>query len=170
MALFCPTLYRRRVTDITIEDLRVLGVRGLFLDVDNTLTTHSSQVLEPAVAAWLASMKEAGIALTVVSNSWEWRVAPFAEKIGLRHLSLSCKPSPLGFWRAARRLGLPLSQCAAVGDQVFTDMLGAKLGGVSCILLDPIDRDCESGKPFLLLRRRWEAPLREKWKAREADV
>ncbi len=160
MPLVYPTLYRRRVTDITLQDLEALGVKGLLLDVDNTLTTHGSQELSSEVAAWLRTMQEAGIKLTVVSNSWEWRVAPFAQKIGLRHTSLSCKPSPIGFWRGVRRMGLKRRECAAVGDQVFTDILGANLGGVPCILLDPIQK--ETGKPFLQLRRRWEAPLRRK--------
>ena len=160
MPLFYPTAYRRRVTDITLQDLESMGIKGLLLDVDNTLTTHGSQALSNEVAAWLRHMEEAGIKLTVVSNSWEWRVAPFAKKIGLRHTSLSCKPSPIGFWRGVRRMGLKRRECAAVGDQVFTDILGANLGGVPCILLDPIQK--ETGKPFLQLRRRWEAPIRRK--------
>ena len=165
MPLLYPTLYRRRVTDITLQDLEMLGVKGLLLDVDNTLTTHGSQHLSEEVAAWLRAMQEAGVKLTVVSNSWEWRVAPFAQKIGLRHTSLSCKPSPIGFWRGARRMGLKCRECAAVGDQVFTDILGANLGGVPCILLDPIEK--ETGKPFLQLRRRWEIPLRRKLSEQE---
>ena len=160
MPLFYPALYRRRVTDITLQDLEALGVKGLLLDVDNTLTTYGSQDLSDEVAAWLRCMEEAGIKLTVVSNSWERRVAPFAQKIGLQHTSLSCKPSPVGFWRGARRMGLKCRECAAVGDQVFTDILGANLGGVPCILLEPILKETE--KPFLQLRRRWEAPLRRK--------
>lgn len=160
MPLLYPTLYRRRVTDITLQDLNDLGVRGLLLDVDDTLTRYGSQHLSDEVAAWLKNMQDAGIALTVVSNSWERRVAPFADKLGLRHTALSCKPSPLGFWRGVRRLGLKRKECAAVGDQVFTDLLGAKLGGVPCILLDPIEEKTE--KPFLRLRRRWEKPLRRK--------
>ena len=48
------------MTSITAEDLRALGVRGLLLDVDNTLTTHGSQALDPAVLAWLRAMEAAG--------------------------------------------------------------------------------------------------------------
>lgn len=130
MALFYPTLYRRRITDITLDDLQTLGVRGLLLDVDNTLTAHGSQHLSPAVQEWLAAMQQAGIGLTVVSNALPSRVAPFAEKIGLRYTAFSCKPSPIGFWRGVRRLGLPKRQVAAVGDQVFTDIVGANLCGI----------------------------------------
>ncbi len=157
MALFYPTVYKNRITDITLQDLEQLGVRGLLLDVDNTLTSHGSQELSQQVQNWLVQMREAGIALTVVSNSWEWRVAPFAQKIGLRHISLACKPSPFGFLRGVHRLGLPKRACAVVGDQVFTDVLGANLCGITCFQLQPMAP--ETDKPFLRWRRRWERKL-----------
>ncbi len=138
MPLFTPDLLKNRITDITLEDLRALGVRGLLLDVDNTLTTHGSQALDPAVRQWLEAMAEQGIALTVVSNGMPKRVEPFAKKIGLRHIAFACKPFPLGFWRGARRLGLKRRECAAVGDQTFTDILGSRLAGVRSIQLLPI--------------------------------
>lgn len=163
MPLFYPTLYRRRVTDITLEDLEKLGVKGLLLDVDNTLSTHGSQVLDPAVEAWLIRMQQNGIGLTVVSNALPRRVAPFAQKIGLRHIAFSCKPSPVGFLRGVSRLGLKRKQCAAVGDQVFTDVLGANLCGIPCIQLDPIE--LEKGKPTLALKRSLERWLRKRKKA-----
>lgn len=154
MALFYPTVYRDRITDITPDLLHDMGVRGLLLDVDNTLTTHGSQYLSDDVAAWLHTMQEAGFLMTVVSNSWEWRVAPFAKRIGLRHTSLSCKPLPFGFLRGARRMGLKRKECVAIGDQVFTDILGANLCGVPCIQLQPIL--LETGKPILALKRKLE--------------
>ncbi len=165
MLLVTPTLYKNRITDITLDDLNALGVRGLLLDVDNTLTTHGSQELSDEVREWLEAMKAAGIRMTVVSNSWEWRVAPFADKIGLRHTSLSCKPSPVGFWRGVRRLGLPKVQCAAIGDQVFTDIIGANLYGITCIQVMPIL--LETGKPFLALKRRIEKRIYEKRKGQD---
>ena len=154
MSLLYPTLYRERITDITAEDLHTLGVRGLLLDVDNTLTTHGSQHLADDVKAWLEYMQQAGFLMTVVSNSWEWRVAPFARRIGLRHTSLSCKPLPFGFLRGAKRMNLLPKQCVAIGDQLFTDIIGANLCGIPCIQLQPILP--ETGKPLLLLKRKIE--------------
>ena len=164
MAWFYPTRYKNHITDITLAELEELGIRGLLLDVDNTLTTHGSQVLPDDVREWLARMQEAGIRMTVVSNAWEWRVAPFADKIGLQHTSLSCKPSPLGFWRGVRRLGLSKAQCAAVGDQVFTDVIGANLCGITCFQVMPMDPATD--KPFLRIRRRWERKIYENRKGR----
>ena len=164
MALFYATVYKARVTDITVQELQQRGIRGLLLDVDNTLTTHGSQQLSEEVEMWLASMQQAGIRLTVVSNSWEWRVAPFAERIGLEHTSLSCKPSPFGFMRGVRRMGLKKRECAVVGDQVFTDILGANLYGVVSFQVDPIAE--VKGKPTLQLKRwverKWIDPRRGK--------
>ncbi|MBQ3258970.1 MAG: YqeG family HAD IIIA-type phosphatase [Clostridia bacterium] len=157
MPLFYPTVYCNRITDITPNLLHDLGVRGLLLDVDNTLTTHGSQHLSDEIKAWLSDMKAAGFCMTVVSNSWEWRVAPFANRIGLRHTSLSCKPLPFGFLRGARRMGLKRNECVAIGDQVFTDILGANLCGVKSIQLQPIL--LETGKPILRLKRKLERYL-----------
>lgn len=162
MSIFVPTLYRDRLTDITPQDLDALGVKGLFLDVDNTLTRHRSQFLDPAVEVWLLEMQAGGYALTVVSNSNPGRVKPFAQRIGLRCISFACKPCPFGFWRAARRLGLPLHQCAAVGDQVFTDILGAHTAGVKCIQVMPVQ--LESGKPLMAVKRRIERRIIAKHK------
>ncbi len=167
MSLFYPTVYHRRITDITVEQLHTMGVKGLLLDVDNTLTTHGSQELSDDVRDWLDTMKQAGIRMTVVSNSWEWRVAPFAKRIGLRHTSLSCKPLPIGFWRGIRRLQLKRSECLAIGDQVFTDIIGANLCGIRCVQLQPIL--LETGKPILKLKRRLERWLYQRREGKTND-
>ena len=117
-------MLRNRITDVTLDDLRRLGVKGLLLDVDNTLALHGSQELDPAVEHWLRRMQEAGVRLTVVSNALPRRVAPFAERIGLRHVAFSLQAPALRLLARAHRLALPLRECAIVGDQTFTDVLG----------------------------------------------
>ena len=156
MSLFHPTILKNRITEITVEELRALSVDALLLDVDNTLTRHHSQELPDDVAAWLDTMKAAGIALMLVSNSKEPRVAPFAARIGLPYVHTACKPVPFGFHRASKALGVPLKRCMAVGDQTFTDVLGAKLAGVRVTQLLPIEP--EAGWSFRL-RRRLERPI-----------
>lgn len=162
--LLYPDRLRPGITAITAADLHALGVRGLLLDVDNTLTKHGSQYLDPAVAAWLKDMQAQGIALTIVSNGWPRRVRPFATQVGLRSISFACKPSPLGFWRGARRLGLRRRQCAAVGDQVFTDIIGAHLAGVRSIQVLPIEP--EPG-PLLRFKRWLEGHILRRYQRRQ---
>ncbi len=157
MALFYPTMYRRRITDITVADLHALGVKGILLDVDNTLTTHDNPALDAAVSAWLQRMGQEGFLLTVVSNNHDERVRPFAETIGLHYQARAAKPLPRGYRAAAKAMGVPLGQCVAVGDQIFTDILGANLSGVKSVLLEPIEP--EIAQKFIVFKRRLERVL-----------
>ena len=51
--LFQAKLALRSVCDITPELLGKLGVRGLLLDIDNTLTTHDNPTPAPGVEGWV---------------------------------------------------------------------------------------------------------------------
>ncbi len=157
MALFYPTIYRRRITDITVEMIHAQGVKGILLDVDNTLTTHDNPQVSPAVTAWLDAMRAAGVALAVVSNNSDARVRPFAEKIGLEYQAKAAKPLPRGYRAAARKMGLPPKACLVVGDQIFTDILGANLAGMPSVLLEPIEPEIE--QKFIVFKRRVERVL-----------
>lgn len=163
MALFKPKKTFLRVTDITPEYLHGIGVKALALDADNTLSTHHSQVPLDGVTEWMQSMRNAGIKLIMVSNAKQQRVRPFAETLGLDYICLACKPLPSGFIRACKRLGLKRKQLAAVGDQLFTDMLGANTAGVVSLLVTPIE--AEDGWSFHV-RRRLERPLLRRYKER----
>ncbi len=170
MVSMYPTHYRRRITDVTVEDLHRLGIKGVLLDVDNTLTTHDNPNLDPAVSAWLAAMQAAGFTLIIVSNNRADRVAPFAQKIGLPYYGRAKKPLPGGYRAAAAAMGLSAKDCVAIGDQIFTDILGANLAGMPCILLEPIQPEVE--QKFIVFKRKLERPLlnsrRQKAK-KEAD-
>lgn len=163
MGLFTPTILKNRIYEITAEELRAMDVAALLLDVDNTLTEHHSQELDSVTEGWLAAMKEAGVRLMLVSNSKDRRVAPFAKRIGLPYVHTSLKPLPFGFFRAAKALGVPRKQCMAVGDQSFTDVLGAKLAGVRVAQLIPIK--AEDGWSFRV-RRRLEQPILRRTRAK----
>ncbi len=157
MALFYPTLYRRRITDVTAEDLRRQGARAVLLDVDNTLTTHDAPDLEAAVQQWLSRMQDEGFQLIIVSNNSPQRVEPFARAIGLPFAANARKPLPVGYRVAAAAVEVPLRECIAIGDQIFTDVLGANLAGIPSILLEPIQPEVE--QKFIVFKRKIERLL-----------
>ncbi len=136
--MFRPNLYKYRVTDISVEDLKKLKVNTLFLDVDNTLSIHHGKEYVDGLYKWLSNMKENGISLILTSNSKFQRVEPFAKGLDLDFVSMSLKPLSRGFRIAKKRLGADKNEICVVGDQMFTDVLGAKLYGVKVILLKPI--------------------------------
>lgn len=130
-----------RVTDISSEQLYAMGIRGLILDIDNTLTTHDNPVPSDGVANWLEQVRAQGISMLVLSNNHAARVAPFAELLGLDFIPDGKKPLPRGFRRCAEALGLSKEQLCIIGDQIFTDILGANCYGCYSILVEPIQME-----------------------------
>jgi len=127
-----------RVTDISVGYLRKQGVRGLILDIDNTLTTHDNPIPSDGVAHWLNTMRENDIKMIVLSNNHGPRVEPFAKILGLDYISEGKKPLTDGFKRCASALNLQKQELCIIGDQIFTDVLGGNLYGCHSILVEPI--------------------------------
>ncbi len=149
--LLKPKIKVERVTDITPQILKKYDINALILDVDNTLSTHHGQILTDGLLEWIEVMKQNGIFLTVLSNSKEKRVKPFAKKINLEYISLGLKPLPFGYLRAMKKYSLKRKNTAIVGDQIFTDILGGNLVGIKTVLLTPIK--LEDGWSFKIRRR-----------------
>lgn len=136
--LFKPNYKLDKVTDITVDFLMKNNISALILDVDNTLSTHHGMKLTDGLDGWLSLMRDNSIKLVILSNSKEKRVKPFAEKLKLDYIYLGLKPLPFKFFKAYKMLGINRKKIALVGDQLFTDSLGAHLAGVRSIILNPI--------------------------------
>ncbi len=145
-----PDYYINRVTGLTLPFLRRKGIRGLVLDVDNTLTTHDNPTPWPDIAAWLDTMRQGGIGMVIVSNNSDNRVRPFAELLGLDYVADGQKPRLAGMRRAARRLGLSPAEIAVVGDQIFTDILGGNRFGALTVMVAPLGPETV---PFIKFKR-----------------
>ncbi len=141
MALLKPHFRFRRITDIDVDFLKKKNIDLLLLDVDNTLSTHHGTVLVDGLTDWLEKIQSAGIRLIILSNSKRRRVEPFATGIGLDYVSMGLKPLPFGYLKAIRRLGGTRRNSAIIGDQLFTDSLGAHIVGIKSIILEPIERE-----------------------------
>ena len=154
--MFRPTYVFNNVTEITPQFLKRKHIKGLLLDLDNTLTTHNNPVPPQSSLEWLDKMKAAGIQLMIVSNNNPERVTPFAEQLGLPFVPNGWKPLPVGYIRAREIMGIPKRDIAAVGDQIFTDIMGCSLMGIRSIFVFPIEP--ETSLPFRF-KRAIERPL-----------
>ena len=135
MSLFRPHTIFAKTINITPRFLKEQGITNLLLDVDNTLTTHDNPEPSPGITEWIAEMKANGIGMVIISNNNKERVEPFAAKLGLPFTSMSCKPLPYGYIKGMKILSSNRKNTAMVGDQIFTDVMGANLTGMKCFMV-----------------------------------
>ena len=135
---FLPNIIADNITDLTVEHLHQWGVRLLMMDFDNTIVPYTTDEPTEEVCRWLQAMKESDIQLCVVSNSKKERVKIFCRKFGIDCITHAKKPFSKGIRACLDRYQLPPSACALVGDQIYTDTLGANGCGVRSILIKAI--------------------------------
>ena len=133
-----PKIIARELPKITPELLRQRRIRLLMLDFDNTIVPYTTDVPTEKMEAWLESMKKTEIPLCIVSNSKRDRVKKFCAARSLDCITNAKKPFSKGIRECLQKYGIPASQAALVGDQIYTDTLGANCQGVTSILVSAI--------------------------------
>ena len=155
-----PKLMADSLTALTPEVLRLHGIRLLMLDFDNTIVPYTTDIPTEPMVNWLEEMKSSEIQLCVVSNSHKDRVKVFCEAYKIPCITHAAKPGTRGIRECLERYGVPASQAAIVGDQIYTDTLGGNLSGVMPILVHAIDNHNFwlklrhiAEKPFIFIAR-----------------
>lgn len=158
----------RTIFDLEPQALAQAGVRLLLADLDNTLVAYGVPTAPPEVRAWRQALADCGVTLFILSNNRSaTRAKVFAEDLGVPFLGHAGKPKPAAFhWAMAQQDCTP-GQTAMVGDQIFTDILGARRVGVTAILVEPIRL---SGNPGRYLRYLIELPFRAIGKRRTKAI
>lgn len=133
-----PKVVVEAASDVQASLLRAHGIRGLMVDLDDTLLASDQDRIPRANVAWLEGLRAEGFAVVLLSNGEPTRVARLAEELGIVGFSLSGKPLPRAFRKGLAALDLPPHAVAMVGDQVFTDVVGANWAGVTSILVRPL--------------------------------
>ncbi len=135
-----PHLYLPSVQSVDPRLLRRRGIRGVVLDLDNTLAGWNSPRPSREVKAWVQRLRGTGIGAVILSNNGRGRVEDFAGWLGVPFIPHARKPSARGFQRALSVLGTTPQSTAVIGDQVFTDILGGNRAGMFTILVTPLTR------------------------------
>lgn len=137
MEMLYPDAWVSSTYKIPFEKLYKRGYRGVIFDIDNTLVPHGAPADERAEALF-EHLKELGFEYALISNNKGPRVQMFNQNIHAYTVCDAHKPSPDNYIKAAAIMGLEKNQVLFVGDQIFTDVLGAKLAGIYSILVQPI--------------------------------
>ena len=110
--------------------LKAQGIRGIILDLDNTIVSEDDRYLSPGAEDWIAAQQAAGWQFFILSNGKRrYRVDYWADRLHIPALSPAKKPFPRNFRRALKHLALPAAQVLVIGDSWHTDLLGARLIG-----------------------------------------
>lgn len=134
-----PDVILPGLTDLTPELLAARGVSFLMMDFDNTIVPYTTSEPTKTMEAWLQRMQRSEISLCVVSNSKRPRVVEFCERYGLECVTHAKKPFSKGIRECMARFDLRPECAALVGDQIYTDVLGANCAGLTSILISAID-------------------------------
>jgi HAD superfamily phosphatase (TIGR01668 family) len=152
---FEPTSFASRISEISHEKLYADGVRGAIVDLDNTLVGFRATAPELEEIAWVAKAVERGINVVMVTNNKTKWAHAMAAALDIKIVPNARKPFPIGFRRGLAMLGLDRECVMVIGDQLFTDVLGAKLYGMRVILVDPlVVHDPFWTRPLRTLERR----------------
>lgn len=161
-----PKIYLKNVQEITYEMLKENAILGLILDVDNTLIDYYKNMPE-GIIEWCNNLKKKGIKFCIASNSnKKEKVEMVAKKLDIPYVYFAKKPLKRGLITASSKMGIDVSKIAVVGDQIFTDILGANRTGMFSILVEPIE---EKDIFITLIKRPIENYIKRKYEERNKE-
>lgn len=134
---FYPDEYLASAYDIPYEALYEQGYRGIIFDIDNTLVPHGAPADERSIALF-DRLRRIGYESMLLSNNKEPRVRTFNDKVKSQYIYKANKPFPESYRRAMEQMQTTSATTFFVGDQLFTDVWGAKRAGIKTYLVKPI--------------------------------
>ena len=158
---FVPEYYFNTFNEASADFLLSIGIKGIVLDVDNTLEPYENPLPGEHVKTWLSELREKGISAAIVSNNGGERIRLFNSELGLPAYCKAAKPFKKNVLKAMADMGTDKSNTILMGDQVFTDVWAAHNTGIRAILVPPI-----KDKRDILTRfkRSLEKPILNKYK------
>lgn len=138
MRMLTPDVVVKAAHDATPELLDGYGVRAVLVDLDDTLIASNESEIGHGTREWLAQLRGAGMPVGLLSNGDRSRVERCCADLGIEGYHLAGKPFWWAFRKGVRLLGRPAQETAMIGDQLFTDVLGANLAGMVSVLVRPL--------------------------------
>ena len=138
MSILYPKELLNKVEEITIQFIQKNKLKALILDVDNTLIDYNKNLSDEKIE-WVKNLKGQGVKLYILSNTnKKEKVEKVANKLEIPYIYFAKKPSKKGFLKIQKKLELKPEQIGVVGDQIFTDVIGANRSKMFSILVKPL--------------------------------
>ncbi len=163
MKLPIPNRAVHDIYELTPDFLRSRNITLLLMDLDNTLAPYSTDEATPALKAWIASMKAAGIEPFLFSNNKCDRPSIFARQLNVDYVKLAHKPKQAALRQVLTQKSTPIERVCIIGDQIYTDVLCGSIAGAYTVVVRPISLK----NPLHALRYAAETPFRLLYKVKQ---
>ena len=154
MILF-PDMYVKNAYELPYEEMHARGFSGIIFDIDNTVALDNGPA-DDKCRQLFAKLSKMGYKTMILSNNDEPRVKSFADDVGCDYVFKAAKPSREGYAKAVKKLGMKKNRVFMVGDQIFTDILGAKRSGIFAVMAGKL---YWKERAHIYLKRIFELPI-----------
>lgn len=137
---YYPDLYFDSIRHIDINILKERGIKGVILDIDNTLVPMHAKDADENAISWVSELQKIGFKVCILSNASLNRVTRFNKEMSVMAIHRAYKPAGKAFLMAAQKMGLEPESIAVIGDQIFTDIYGGNKVNMLTVLVKPIDK------------------------------
>ena len=136
-----PDSYYPSIYKIDYQTLKKENISTLLFDIDNTITKVDDLNVPKETTNLMGKLKKQGFKILLISNNHPQRAKPVAEKLNLPLLSDAGKPEKKAYAKALNILNSTKENTAAIGDQLLSDVVGAKKYGIKAILVDQLSKE-----------------------------
>ncbi len=126
------------ILSLTPDIIAQHQLKGLVLDVDETLVPTKTTSASPELKDWVESIRPITKLWLVSNNLSDVRIGSIARSLDLPYILGAVKPSVRKLRQAVNSMDLPVHQIAMVGDRLFTDVIAGNRLGMFTILVDPM--------------------------------
>ncbi len=136
-----PDIYAKNIFNINYDKLKEKNIKNLIFDIDNTIVKTKEILPEKEVIELFKELKEKGFNLFILTNALRNRALKIGEKLHVKTYYFSMKPLKLNYEKLINENHLKKEETAAIGDQIYTDILGANKMSITSILIDPLSNE-----------------------------
>lgn len=138
---FFPNYYTDKVSDLKTEFFTERKIKGILIDIDNTLIDYYENIAEDTLQ-WIEHIKKSGIKILLLSNNNKDRVNRIGNRLGVEGIYYAAKPRRRGFVSAMEKMNLKNHEVCIIGDQLFTDIYGGNRLNIFTVLVKQVhERD-----------------------------
>lgn len=134
LKLFYPYEYVESVFSIDYNKIYDKGYKGVIFDIDNTLVHHGDDSTKE-IDSLFQNLHKIGLKTLLLSNNNEKRIKRFIKNIETLYICDADKPNTINYLKALEMMNIKKDEAIYIGDQIFTDIVGANKSGIPNILV-----------------------------------